>query len=366
MAGAGDWNSVSWSPPPGRRVRPTPRCTTAFLEDCELFAASAIATPGCSSTISATTSPRRTRCCSWPISPVASRSSPMGPASSSRPGTTRCDSPARSPAFAAHRQEMHLGLGRGTAKYEYDAFGLDMGQARARFKETWEILDLALSGEPFSYEGEYLDVPKQIRLRPNPRREQINFYGAIGSPGQRGDHGRARPAADLHLDRRPRQASRRAAQLGSRQRPAGRRRLVPDHGRLHRRRQRRGGHEPRRASSSPATCRPRSTTTPRTSPTGRTRPATRRGGRSSPACRRGPSPRASCPGRSGSSSDRPRRSPPSCRASSTSASTISSCSSPPRGYRSRCGGAGLHCSPGRWHHLSRRRSRLIGCHATAP
>jgi alkanesulfonate monooxygenase SsuD/methylene tetrahydromethanopterin reductase-like flavin-dependent oxidoreductase (luciferase family) len=79
-------------------------------------------------------------------------------------------------------KQMHLGLGRGTAKYEYDAFGLDMGQARERFKETWEILDLALLGEPFTYEGEYLDVPKQIRLRPKPRREQISFYGAIGSP----------------------------------------------------------------------------------------------------------------------------------------------------------------------------------------
>ena len=56
-----------------------------------------------------------------------------------------------------------------------------------------------------------------------------------------------------------------------------------------------------------------------------------------------------------------RRSPPSCRASSTSASTTSSCSSRPRGSRSRYGAAGLHCSPGRWHHRSRRRSRLIGC-----
>jgi alkanesulfonate monooxygenase SsuD/methylene tetrahydromethanopterin reductase-like flavin-dependent oxidoreductase (luciferase family) len=77
---------------------------------------------------------------------------------------------------------IRLGLGRGTAKYEYDAFGLDMAEARTRFKEIYEILDLALTGEPFSYEGRYLQVPKQIRLRPKPRREQLSFYGAIGSP----------------------------------------------------------------------------------------------------------------------------------------------------------------------------------------
>jgi len=79
-------------------------------------------------------------------------------------------------------KQMHLGLGRGTAKYEYDAFGLDMSEARARFKETFEILDLALTGEPFTYEGRYLQVPKQIRLRPKPERANLSFYGAIGSP----------------------------------------------------------------------------------------------------------------------------------------------------------------------------------------
>lgn len=80
------------------------------------------------------------------------------------------------------RRPMHLGLGRGTAKLEYDAFGLDMGEARDRFKETYEILDLALSGEPFSYRGTYLEAPKETRIRPKPHRERINFYGAIGSP----------------------------------------------------------------------------------------------------------------------------------------------------------------------------------------
>ncbi len=48
-------------------------------------------------------------------------------------------------------QPLHLGLGRGTAKFEYDAYGLDMGEARARFQETWEIVRLAMTGGPFTY-----------------------------------------------------------------------------------------------------------------------------------------------------------------------------------------------------------------------
>ena len=50
-------------------------------------------------------------------------------------------------------QKLYIGLGRGTANYEYDAFGVDMTEARARFRETWEILDRAMTGEPFTYRG---------------------------------------------------------------------------------------------------------------------------------------------------------------------------------------------------------------------
>ena len=77
---------------------------------------------------------------------------------------------------------LHLGLGRGTAKFEYDAFGLDMAQARDRFRETWEIVRLGMTGEPFSYAGRYLSVPEKIRIRPAPRTGNLHFYGAIGSP----------------------------------------------------------------------------------------------------------------------------------------------------------------------------------------
>jgi alkanesulfonate monooxygenase SsuD/methylene tetrahydromethanopterin reductase-like flavin-dependent oxidoreductase (luciferase family) len=77
---------------------------------------------------------------------------------------------------------LHLGLGRGTAKFEFDAFDTDMEESRQRFQESWEILQLALTGEPFSYTGEYCRVPREVRVRPRPARERLHFYGAIGSP----------------------------------------------------------------------------------------------------------------------------------------------------------------------------------------
>ena len=76
---------------------------------------------------------------------------------------------------------LHLGLGRGTAKSEYDAYGIDMNEARGRFAEIWRILKTALSGAPFTYEGKYYNIPREIRLRPTPVDKPIQFYGAIGS-----------------------------------------------------------------------------------------------------------------------------------------------------------------------------------------
>ena len=76
--------------------------------------------------------------------------------------------------------KLHLGLGRGTAKYEFDVFGLDMAEARVRFKEVLEIIRLGLSGERFSYEGKFYQV-HNVRIRPRVADTMPNFYGAIGS-----------------------------------------------------------------------------------------------------------------------------------------------------------------------------------------
>ena len=78
-------------------------------------------------------------------------------------------------------QKLYIGLGRGTAKYEYDAFGVSMPEARERFREAWEILDRAMEGTPFTYQGAHFRVEQPVRVRPTPRREQIDFFGAIGS-----------------------------------------------------------------------------------------------------------------------------------------------------------------------------------------
>lgn len=76
---------------------------------------------------------------------------------------------------------LHIGMGRGVAKLEYDAFGVNMSEARERFREAYEIIHLALRGEPFSYKGEYLNVERTVTVRPRLTDKRPYFYGAIGS-----------------------------------------------------------------------------------------------------------------------------------------------------------------------------------------
>src|ERR1700761_8677609 len=61
-----------------------------------------------------------------------------------------------------------IGIGRGVSKSEFDAVGVPREESRQRFNETLDILQLALSGERFSYEGEIFKVP-EMSLRPEPR-----------------------------------------------------------------------------------------------------------------------------------------------------------------------------------------------------
>jgi alkanesulfonate monooxygenase SsuD/methylene tetrahydromethanopterin reductase-like flavin-dependent oxidoreductase (luciferase family) len=82
--------------------------------------------------------------------------------------------------------DLHIGIGRGTAKLEYDAFQVDMAEARDRFEESWNIVRKALEGQSFTYSGEYLSVNKEVQLRPILESKKPNFYGAIGSPQSAG------------------------------------------------------------------------------------------------------------------------------------------------------------------------------------
>jgi alkanesulfonate monooxygenase SsuD/methylene tetrahydromethanopterin reductase-like flavin-dependent oxidoreductase (luciferase family) len=76
--------------------------------------------------------------------------------------------------------ELHIGMGRGTAKSEYDAFGIPMETARDRFRECWELTRRALDGSPMTYAGDYTTLREPVVLRPAFDRRP-NFYGAIGS-----------------------------------------------------------------------------------------------------------------------------------------------------------------------------------------
>lgn len=81
------------------------------------------------------------------------------------------------------RGPLLIGIGRGTAKSEYDHYNIDMSTARARMNESYKIIELALRGEPFTYTGEFYDHSREVRLRPAVRPgSDIQFYGAIGSP----------------------------------------------------------------------------------------------------------------------------------------------------------------------------------------
>jgi alkanesulfonate monooxygenase SsuD/methylene tetrahydromethanopterin reductase-like flavin-dependent oxidoreductase (luciferase family) len=73
-------------------------------------------------------------------------------------------------------------MGRGTAKLEYDAMRVPMAQARERFRECWEVTQLALSGEPFTYRGRHVQLERLVKVRPVLTERRPNFYGAIGSP----------------------------------------------------------------------------------------------------------------------------------------------------------------------------------------
>ncbi len=80
------------------------------------------------------------------------------------------------------RGTLHLGIGRGTAKMEYDAYGIDMNEGRARFAEIFRIVEQGLSGKEFTHHGRFWTIDRPIRLRPEPIRKPVQFYGAIGSP----------------------------------------------------------------------------------------------------------------------------------------------------------------------------------------
>jgi alkanesulfonate monooxygenase SsuD/methylene tetrahydromethanopterin reductase-like flavin-dependent oxidoreductase (luciferase family) len=68
-------------------------------------------------------------------------------------------------------RRLTLGLGRGAAKREFDAYRIPMDESRDRFSEALEILRKALTQEWFSHEGPFYSVP-ETTIRPRPRNAQ--------------------------------------------------------------------------------------------------------------------------------------------------------------------------------------------------
>jgi alkanesulfonate monooxygenase SsuD/methylene tetrahydromethanopterin reductase-like flavin-dependent oxidoreductase (luciferase family) len=81
--------------------------------------------------------------------------------------------------------DLYLGMGRGTARYEFDRLGVDMTQTRDIFREMLEIIRKGLTGEPFSYEGRHFRIPTTT-VRPKANLRRVKLFGAIGSPESAG------------------------------------------------------------------------------------------------------------------------------------------------------------------------------------
>jgi alkanesulfonate monooxygenase SsuD/methylene tetrahydromethanopterin reductase-like flavin-dependent oxidoreductase (luciferase family) len=80
------------------------------------------------------------------------------------------------------RADLHIGVGRGTAKIEYDAFGVPMEESRTRFRDGVALIRAALGGGAFEFEGRSFRMHRRVQMRPPAKRDRIHLYGAIGSP----------------------------------------------------------------------------------------------------------------------------------------------------------------------------------------
>lgn len=53
---------------------------------------------------------------------------------------------------------LDVGLGRGYQQYEFERLGVNLNESRNRWEEAVDVILLALTGEPFSYHGEYYQI----------------------------------------------------------------------------------------------------------------------------------------------------------------------------------------------------------------
>jgi alkanesulfonate monooxygenase SsuD/methylene tetrahydromethanopterin reductase-like flavin-dependent oxidoreductase (luciferase family) len=73
-------------------------------------------------------------------------------------------------------RRLTLGLGRGAAKREFDAYRIPMDESRDRFAESLDVLRKALTQEWFSHDGHFYQIP-ETTIRPRPRNPQALLDG---------------------------------------------------------------------------------------------------------------------------------------------------------------------------------------------
>lgn len=81
-------------------------------------------------------------------------------------------------------RRLFLGLGQGAFAREFTGFGIAAGEAAGRFRESVEILRLALSRQSFSYDGTFFKIPEtSIRPRPRNPRQLLDDMCVVWSGG---------------------------------------------------------------------------------------------------------------------------------------------------------------------------------------
>ena len=80
---------------------------------------------------------------------------------------------------------LELGVGSGYRPWEFEAFKIPREEAKERFLESVEVLDRALTGEPFSFKGKYYDIP-EVSVVPKPHfsKPKPRVYLATGDTEQ--------------------------------------------------------------------------------------------------------------------------------------------------------------------------------------
>ncbi len=79
------------------------------------------------------------------------------------------------------RGHLYVGMGRGSAPMEYEAYGIDQNLSREMFAEHWDIIRQAFSGKPFQVDGQFTRMGREVVLRPVPARDRVHFLGAVSS-----------------------------------------------------------------------------------------------------------------------------------------------------------------------------------------